>query len=106
MFGLCFWEDETAVVGIEDGVFLARGVELGVFSLSYRGFVVDFVVHLGQERSRCCRKPSTTSELERAKVTAPVSGTQNGVWILLKLLEGDRCLGRDLRAALVKQSNR
>lgn len=29
---LCFWKDEAAVVGVEDGVLFARRVDLGLSS--------------------------------------------------------------------------
>lgn len=102
---LCFWEDKAAVVGVEDGVFAARSVEFGIFSLDDRRLVVDFVVDLGQERRRGCSEPPAAAELERPEMAAPISGAEYCIWVLLELLERDRSLGRDLHTLLVEEKN-
>jgi hypothetical protein len=61
---LRFGQNQSSVVRIEDGILLARRIDLGCVSLDLRRLMIDLVVYLGQKCRSCGREPSPAAELE------------------------------------------
>ena len=64
--------------------------------------MVDFSVHFGQKGGHGDSEPAPTAKLERPEVATPISSAEQGVWVLLELLEGNGCFRGDLGGALVQ----